>query len=480
MSSYHYLYRITNLVENKHYYGIRTSRNDILPHQDLGVKYFSSSTDKNFIKDQKEHPENYRYKVIIVSDSRKKVANLEIKLHNKFNVGVNNNFYNKVIQTSTGFNPLGKISVIDKDGNRFYISNTDPKFLDGTLISVSTGMVSVKDSAGNFLRVSKTDGRYQNGSLVSIATGMVNIKDSFGRCFSVSVDDPRFKSGELQHHTKGTVTVKDKEGNRFRVSVTNPLYLDGTLQHNTKGLVPVKDKDGNYSSVSVRNPLYLDGTLQPINKGRVTVKDGDGNYYSVSVYDPLYLNGTLQHISKGQVVVKNSLGKLFRVSNDDPRFKSGELQHHTKGQITVRDNEGNFFNVFATDTRFISGELQHIMKGMRWIHNAELNKNARLKPDESLPEGWKYGYKRYLNGVFKRYWKTPWGIFTSSAALEPEIICNKLNTWCGTKNNNKVNKFSYYHCKKLQETFGIDCIGKTYKELGFSLLTTEEYQQLTI
>ena len=85
-----------------------------------------------------------------------------------------------------------------------------------------------------------------------------------------------------------------------------------------------------------------------------------------------------------------------------------------------------------------------------------------------------------MNGIFKRYWKTPWGIFNSSVALEPEISRNKLNIWCGPKNNCEVNKFSYVHCKKLQETFGNNCIGKTYKELGFSLLTPEEYQQLIV
>lgn len=92
MSSYHYLYRITNLVEQKHYYGIRTSHN-ILPQQDLGIRYFSSSRDKNFKTDQKDNPENYRHKVIIVADSRERVAELEVKLHRKFNVGVNPKFY---------------------------------------------------------------------------------------------------------------------------------------------------------------------------------------------------------------------------------------------------------------------------------------------------------------------------------------------------------------------------------------------------
>ena len=36
---YHYLYRITNVVENKHYYGIRTSKN-LSPKEDLGCRVF--------------------------------------------------------------------------------------------------------------------------------------------------------------------------------------------------------------------------------------------------------------------------------------------------------------------------------------------------------------------------------------------------------------------------------------------------------
>ncbi len=51
MKKYHYVYRITNTVLRKHYYGSRTSK--IRPNLDLGVIYFSSSTDKNFLKDQK-------------------------------------------------------------------------------------------------------------------------------------------------------------------------------------------------------------------------------------------------------------------------------------------------------------------------------------------------------------------------------------------------------------------------------------------
>lgn len=127
---FHYLYRITNLVEQKHYYGSRTS-NKIQPQKDLGIKYFSSSRDKEFQKDQQEHPENYRYKIIIVSTYRKKIIDLEIKIHQKFSVGSNQNFYNITKQTSTGFDTSGKIVAKDEFGEIMTICSDHPKFLSG-------------------------------------------------------------------------------------------------------------------------------------------------------------------------------------------------------------------------------------------------------------------------------------------------------------------------------------------------------------
>lgn len=102
---FHYVYRITNIKLKKHYYGARSSKD---PSSDLGIKYFSSSTDKEFIQDQKENLQNYKYKIIKIFNTRKESINLEIKLHNKYNVGVNESFYNKAKQTSVGFDRSGK------------------------------------------------------------------------------------------------------------------------------------------------------------------------------------------------------------------------------------------------------------------------------------------------------------------------------------------------------------------------------------
>ncbi len=102
---YHYVYRITNLVENKHYYGKRSTKT--LPHLDLGHRYFSSAKDKSFIQDQKNNPTHYKYKIIFHFDSVNKAVAFEIRLHNKFNVGINLSFYNQAKQTSIGFNRFG-------------------------------------------------------------------------------------------------------------------------------------------------------------------------------------------------------------------------------------------------------------------------------------------------------------------------------------------------------------------------------------
>ena len=91
---YYYVYRITNIVNNTHYYGRRFSK--ILPKLDLGIKYFSSSSVKEFILDQKQNRHNYKYKIIVITKTKKRAIELEAKLHAKFDVAHHPNFINRI------------------------------------------------------------------------------------------------------------------------------------------------------------------------------------------------------------------------------------------------------------------------------------------------------------------------------------------------------------------------------------------------
>lgn len=135
MSKYHYVYRITNTKEQKHYYGVRSSK--IEPKLDLGIKYFSSSRDKEFMNEQKENKSIFKYKVIKIFETRKEAVKLEIKLHSKFDVGLNESFYNKAKQTSTGFDTSGisvnkgKVTALDtRDGKVKHVTMADYRMYD--------------------------------------------------------------------------------------------------------------------------------------------------------------------------------------------------------------------------------------------------------------------------------------------------------------------------------------------------------------
>ena len=257
---YHYVYRITNLVESKHYYGKRSSK--IEPHLDLGKKYFSSSKDKNFIKDQKENPQNYKYKVVFICKSARRAIELETTLHDMFDVGRNQSFYNKVKQNGNGFDSTGIVVVKNSLGETFSVSKDDPGYISGELVGVNAGNVIVRNSLGETFSVSKDDPGYISGELVGVTTGMTVAKDIHGNTFSVSVDDPRYISGELKHVNVGKITVKNSLGETFSVSVDDPGYISGELVGANAGNVIVKDIHGNTFSVSVDDPRYISGELK--------------------------------------------------------------------------------------------------------------------------------------------------------------------------------------------------------------------------
>lgn len=151
---FHYVYQITNKVNSKMYIGSRTS--NIEPANDLGKKYFSSSKDKEFQKEQRENPENFIYEVLSIYNNKDDMLNEEIRLHNLYEVGKNLNYYNKSKQTSKSFSMNGRVNVKDKDGNILSVSVDDPRYLSGELVGVSKGLIWINNGIIR-KQINKTD-----------------------------------------------------------------------------------------------------------------------------------------------------------------------------------------------------------------------------------------------------------------------------------------------------------------------------------
>lgn len=96
-----FVYLILNKTNHKKYIGVKSCDED--PKDVIGKKYFSSSSDKNFIKEQKEFPERFKYRVLKNFKTREEALNLEIYLHEAYNVDKSEEFYNLSKQTSIKF-----------------------------------------------------------------------------------------------------------------------------------------------------------------------------------------------------------------------------------------------------------------------------------------------------------------------------------------------------------------------------------------
>lgn len=99
--AFNYVYLITNIKNYKKYIGMRSSNTE--PDSDLGIHYFSSSHDAEFIADQKKNPFNYIYDILGIFESREEAIAFEEYLHSVFKVSKSKEFYNMASQRAKGF-----------------------------------------------------------------------------------------------------------------------------------------------------------------------------------------------------------------------------------------------------------------------------------------------------------------------------------------------------------------------------------------
>ena len=89
---YHYVYRITDKKREMYYIGSRSS--DLKPEDDLGSVYFSSSSNNQFLKDQKNDPSRFIYEIIKEFPNENQAVDYERRLIEHTNARNDPDYYN--------------------------------------------------------------------------------------------------------------------------------------------------------------------------------------------------------------------------------------------------------------------------------------------------------------------------------------------------------------------------------------------------
>ncbi len=234
---YHYTYRITNIKERMHYYGVHSC--DCLPKEEIGVTYFSSSKKKEFIKDQKENPQDYKYKVIKLFETRIEANYHEEILHTKFNVKDHKSFYNQ--HNACGrLDSSGMTTCVDSEGNRYYVSNKDSRVLSGELISAfrgeNNGMFGRKRTNDERDRISNSllgniPWNYKKTDCYSEETRKQISETLTGRIFvNDGCENINIYPEELEYYISlGYVRGRKKQNKPNKIRVYSLNYPDGIL-----------------------------------------------------------------------------------------------------------------------------------------------------------------------------------------------------------------------------------------------------------
>ena len=245
-NEYHYVYIITEKSTGRLYVGSRTSNID--PELDLGYYYLSSSSDDEFIKNQKKNINDYLYEIVETFETREQANAYEIILHQEFDVAFDELFFNRVNAGNVEFCMLGKIVCRDKDNNIIVVDKNDERYLNGELYHHSKyydrtyASVNLKsrwkDDYDKMMATCQSDLAKQRRSL-SVKYWIKNNKEAhMERMMKINTNPEKIrKTAEKHTGMKRSDTTKSRLSDARNKTLSKAKTEDEYAQLTGKGLV---------------------------------------------------------------------------------------------------------------------------------------------------------------------------------------------------------------------------------------------------
>ena len=336
---YHYVYRITNLINNKHYYGKRSSKFE--PKLDLGIKYFSSF--QSLKKDIEKYViKNFKFKIIKQFKTAKDAVLFETHLHKKFDVKNNNNFYNEANQTSEKFNTTGKAAyynTITKKNEFLKIFERKNYHLNVNKCYNPYFNIITQKSEMEHPDIAKNRPELQGflkGRIAIHNTNTKQIKYIKPKNFNDYKNSPDWKLGTGNDHLKNHSIYKNKHTGEIEKLKTDDPRIGKEYEHINSNFTNYKNIiTGKIEKLKTDDPR-IGKEYVGLTTGYCTYKNIiTGKYEYISINDPEIGIKYFKN-SHGYANYKNKhTGEIAWLKTDDPRIGK-EYEHIFKGKTIYK------------------------------------------------------------------------------------------------------------------------------------------------
>lgn len=309
---FYYVYRITNKLLNKHYYGYRSSK--IEPILDIGIRYFSSSTNKDFINDQKVNPLHYKYKVVRIFNNKLEAVRFEMFLHYKFDVRNNDKFYNLANQNMESF--------LTKNGSLFtknygwittdeYKQNKEKYIIHERFLGALNKITQKKEIISYDVYNENKD-IYEHPSLNKITC--INLLNN--KKVRISTKEFYNNPEKYQSLNKGLVAAFNIVTLQYTLVTVTELKSNNNLQHPSTNRISVFDKLEN-KTLSITKDTYLNNLERyvGVNKNKISGSNNP-NKKKIAIYNSdnkieFICDGNFKEICKVNNLPHNALRKSY-------------------------------------------------------------------------------------------------------------------------------------------------------------------------
>ena len=261
---FHYVYKITNLIDNRIYIGVHSTK-------DLNDGYMGSCIP--LTKDIKQYGEsNFKKEILYFLKTREKALLKEKELVNQDFVS-RSDTYNVNIGGSCG--TPGLVPVKDINGNTFAVRVDDPKYISGEYTHVIKGIKYNITEEQHKLR-SKYSSLVNRGT-INLTNGIINKKVKKEKFEEFLKNNPGWRRGQTQHWSEES-KIKASTGGKH---LLNKIKKEKELEIK-KLLKPVKKEKPKICNVTngIKNKKICLEKLEEFLKNNPGWRRGQTNHWS--------------------------------------------------------------------------------------------------------------------------------------------------------------------------------------------------------